>query len=780
MKQGGMFMTELEYLSRVRQIREWIERGMPEDLQRAETGLSELRSIYPKRLPYIAAEVALMLVKGEPLAYCRNVIDYVVQEFCPQEGLSDLFALKAGTFPEGSPEQRQLEFLSEFYQTGILPQKAFALLGEMKASFAAGGSLEDLRALADQYYAVRNTLFSSVLMMAYCKQTGRMEEYENYIIQDAGQPYSHPALSGAFGYLVRMFTDGGSYTFLLIEDAGAGADGDMEVLAHALRLLGQNVILLRERNDVQSDQDEKAYALSCVQEARTVQDRIELVVGKCRTASGTPADATPAVVRLLSRSVTQQAPLIVFARDGRMGELHARTALAAGIQRLSPCLPPQFSYGLSVAWTGDYLTYISYLYGESAEELLAAPPSCDFSIVIPVRNAADTLRHTLETCLSVNYGGSYEIVVSDNSDEGCHAVRDLCEELDDPHIAYYRPMTPLSLDKSFEFAFLHARGSFIFAIGADDGVYPWALSCLQQALMDHPNEPLFTWRRGFYTWPQFLPHGRSVLRVPLYEAEGSAPYEQFGMYSHYDDIMSHIDDVFYNLPLLYINSGFRRDYLKTILQKTGRLLDGPAQDAYMAAVSLLLNDHVVHIQCPLCVAGMSGRSIGAGTVLFDTTVMGASLVGLGEKRADEPASTYVLREAEYRVPHIDTADKDPFYMSLARLQEMGDVDADLFRDDYFDYFTKHISVTDIRMERFYGLLLYAASLCGAEQYGKSLASYQNICANPRKDMAPEMEIFSDYKKGYSVKQEELTLDARRFDCQNIVDAVDLSARILNL
>ena len=54
---------------------------------------------------------------------------------------------------------------------------------------------------------------------------------------------------------------------------------------------------------------------------------------------------------------------------------------------------------------------------ESWKHCLMRPPVCDFSIVIPVRNAVDTLRHTLQTCLAQDYTGSYEIVLSDNSDD---------------------------------------------------------------------------------------------------------------------------------------------------------------------------------------------------------------------------------------------------------------------------------------------------------------------------------------------------------------------------
>ena len=80
-------MTEADYRSSLKEIRARIASGTAEDLRCAEDGLAELRSVYPKRLSYIAAEVALMLAKGTAPEDCRNVIDYVVQEFCPQEGL---------------------------------------------------------------------------------------------------------------------------------------------------------------------------------------------------------------------------------------------------------------------------------------------------------------------------------------------------------------------------------------------------------------------------------------------------------------------------------------------------------------------------------------------------------------------------------------------------------------------------------------------------------------------------------------------------------------------
>ena len=169
-------MAEVNYDGAVRQVRDWIASGAPEDLQNAEDVLEQLRSVYPKRLPYIAAEVALLLAKGAPAEDCRVLVDYAVQEFHPQEGLSELFALKAETYPEGTPERRQLVFLSEFYASGVLPQREFVVLDEMKARLHAGTmDVDGLHALAGQYYVTRNPLLSFVLMMAWCREMGKLE-----------------------------------------------------------------------------------------------------------------------------------------------------------------------------------------------------------------------------------------------------------------------------------------------------------------------------------------------------------------------------------------------------------------------------------------------------------------------------------------------------------------------------------------------------------------------------------------------------------------------------
>ena len=91
------------YLEIVRRARARIERGTEENLAAAEAELASLRRVFPKRLEYICAEVALMLARGEDGDKCRSILDYTAQEFYPMPALADVFELKSRTFFEGSP-----------------------------------------------------------------------------------------------------------------------------------------------------------------------------------------------------------------------------------------------------------------------------------------------------------------------------------------------------------------------------------------------------------------------------------------------------------------------------------------------------------------------------------------------------------------------------------------------------------------------------------------------------------------------------------------------------
>lgn len=265
---------------------------------------------------------------------------------------------------------------------------------------------------------------------------------------------------------------------------------------------------------------------------------------------------------------------------------------------------------LSYGKYGSYLYYLKEIYCEDIEELVNKEPEVPFSIVIPARNSSHTLRYTLETCLNQTYQGDYEILISDNSNNGDDEIAELVESFKSDKIRYIKTPRDLPLPKSFEYAFLHARGRYIFGLGSDDGILPWALEELARITETYPDEEVIQWERGFYAWPNFNKGQENELVIPRKYNKGNYPI-------YFKEGATYLAEVFtnpskmYALPMLYINSCFKRSYLDTLMSKTGSLWSGICQDIYIGVVTAAINDRILYVEYPFTIAGMSSASIGA-------------------------------------------------------------------------------------------------------------------------------------------------------------------------
>jgi len=232
-----------------------------------------------------------------------------------------------------------------------------------------------------------------------------------------------------------------------------------------------------------------------------------------------------------------------------------------------------------------------------------------FSIVIPTRNSAKYLRHTLMTCLNQRFD-DYEILVSDNSTPGNDETLKLVKELDSDKIRYIKPATELSLVKSFEFAYLNSQGEYIFGLGSDDALLFHSLDFLSKVLAKYNNEKVILWDKLFYCWPGVSDKTQENLffvsrmyrndKVDLKYLDSNAFLKQ----------ILNFDVSMYMLPMVYINSAIHRSVMKKVIEKTGIFLGGLSQDVYTGLINLALFDRILYIMHPIVIAGMSQNSIG--------------------------------------------------------------------------------------------------------------------------------------------------------------------------
>lgn len=135
-----------------------------------------------------------------------------------------------------------------------------------------------------------------------------------------------------------------------------------------------------------------------------------------------------------------------------------------------------------------------------------------FTIIVPTRERADILLHTLRTCVSQNYD-NLSILVSDNFSQD--ETKDVVDSLSDSRIRYINPGKRLSMAHHYEFALSHVNDGFATILGDDDGFLPDAVEVCNSLLNETGLEAInMNYYHDFYFWPNH-PIGRqaSMLKV---------------------------------------------------------------------------------------------------------------------------------------------------------------------------------------------------------------------------------------------------------------------------
>lgn len=768
-------MTEKEYFAQIKDIRKHISAGR---LEYADGLLAKLYSYKPVRLLWFVAKAEYVLKKEGDPEKALKVLDgdhylerrYFLGEDYP--GLKACIKFRVNTFRQMGRERDAIREEYCYQRTcgkrGSRQEKALA---EAVEAFAADSeNVQSLQALGEAFYHTADMVSYLIVHQALLRR-GALPE-------DRRDEQFHQLLNS--GYLEERICAAEPQTFILVMDGYLGQE--LEVLGFLLHSLGHKVYLLSPPLAFETEEQlELGDTLAVSLENAEQYPDLCVIPPVALTRGGeTYGDNRDHIIDHICRkeSGTDQAVLLCsgklldsFYRDGPLrGRLGRMSAYETDFQEEK----------LQFGWAGSYLSYISNIYGYDVRPDIEAKPEVDFSILIPVRNSARTLRYTLETCLNQRYTGSYEIVVSDNSVEGNTEVQDLCRELNDPKIRYVKTPYSLPLTKSFEFGFLQTRGEFIFAVGADDGVLPWALESLKWVLGRFPREEVVQWDRGFYAWPGFNGGQENMFQVPrAYEKGKIAVY-----FDKTKDILGWVSDnqqAIYVMPLLYINSGFRRSYLKTMLRKTGKLLDGCNQDVQTGIINCCIQKEILKIAYPITIAGMSPSSIGyLENNVEDTEGQKANRKARQVVFQWVNKGIWVPEERSRRLPQIGVDVCGVYFVLSKAVQEglMTDEEAEkiLSWRDTAQRTCQALSVMRGEYDRCIHTLRFAAKKLGELEWLEEAGQRKALL--PRyidEEVLKQRIAQKSYQEGPDAAGGE-TLDASKFGVRNIAEAVELFER----
>lgn len=133
-----------------------------------------------------------------------------------------------------------------------------------------------------------------------------------------------------------------------------------------------------------------------------------------------------------------------------------------------------------------------------------------FTVIIPQKDRAEYLIHTLRTCIIQDYP-NFEVIVSDDcsEDNSVEVVHELIKK--DSRIKLFAHDHHLGMRDNFEFALNQVRPGYIMALGGDDGLVPGCIWRMYEILSSTKRE-LLTWTPAGFSYPDYE-GGRNIFYV---------------------------------------------------------------------------------------------------------------------------------------------------------------------------------------------------------------------------------------------------------------------------
>lgn len=188
-----------------------------------------------------------------------------------------------------------------------------------------------------------------------------------------------------------------------------------------------------------------------------------------------------------------------------------------------------------------------------------------FSIVIPTRNRAKYIVHTIKTCIEQKFFDDYEIVISDNCSE--ENIKEVVERFNNDKLRYVKTPEILTMEDNFEFAINNAKGDYLMILGSDDGLSNYTLYLLNR-LIEITKEDIISWNRPSYFWPNSRKYSNKIFLDKSQETNRLEISRKF-----IPQYMKNFTGLF--TPMLYDTAVVSRKILDKVKQESGR----PIHDA---------------------------------------------------------------------------------------------------------------------------------------------------------------------------------------------------------
>lgn len=273
-----------------------------------------------------------------------------------------------------------------------------------------------------------------------------------------------------------------------------------------------------------------------------------------------------------------------------------------------------------------------------------------FTVIIPAKDRAEYLHHTLRTCSNQDYE-NLEIIVSDDgsSDNTEEVVLDAAQK--DKRIRYVTPGS-VGMRDNFEYALDQVKPGYVIALGGDDGILPYGISQMWRTL-EETGLDILTWSAPIFTYgASRSANGQLRLHRP-----GKSKIVRSSEYlARQANNLHYLSDP--ESPMFYIKGVVATKLVKQVRSrsKDGRFYVCPTPDGFSGIVLAGEVEKYAFSALPLTIAGASPTGQGQaylsggeeGKKLSESFYRAVSNVSMHRDLASQPYSPLIsIMTADY-------------------------------------------------------------------------------------------------------------------------------------
>lgn len=379
-----------------------------------------------------------------------------------------------------------------------------------------------------------------------------------------------------------------------------------------------------------------------------------------------------------------------------------------------------------------------------------------FTVIIPTKDRAQYLYHSLRTCSNQDYE-NLEIIVSD--DGSIDNTREVVEEAarKDPRIHYITPGSCLGMLDNFEFALNHVKPGFVIALGGDDGLLPNSIRRMQK-IIEETGKELLSWPTATFFYANTkIDNGQIIF--PLIKGKptsGTRIINSNTFLERQSKNLFYISDI--ESPMIYVKGVVSTTLIEKVKNRSidGRFYSCSTPDGYSGIVLAGEVEEYAFCGEPLSIHGVSPTSQGLGYLSSNESAKKQSddffknveKKPMHEELASQPYSPLIsLMTADFLLTARDlpgwTGKFSPINYKKLLSKALSELEDGLFPED--------------RISREVNILYRIAEQKGLTEY--FLKKLKRSKRNSRRPL-----------EGNAMSSRLLYIDAKQYDINNIFEA----------